>query len=359
MKFVDLSVDRTKPLQLSDLAIIRSNKFLSHEVPPGHPEHSGRLSAIHEHLNRHPDLKNLKVLPLVSALDADLRKVHSDSMIDSLARLKGREGNVDADTYVSELSVETALEAVGTTAEMARQIWRGEIRRGFSLVRPPGHHATPTRAMGFCLYNNVVVAAAAVLSEKPDARLAIIDFDLHHGNGTQDFFYDNPNVLFISSHRFPFYPGTGELGEIGVGRGKGTTINLPIADRLETKFFEGLYSGIVLNMLKEFRPEMILVSAGFDGHEEDPMYGFRISDEGYALLSASLIEAAEESAKGRILFCLEGGYEPQALARSVIRVLETMAVYPRKPAGLSVSGDDHPLLARFRSFHRALFPQLG
>ncbi len=313
-----------------DVALVRSPEFLKHASLSSHPENPERLLAIHKWFEPGAAYANLPVLGLSLAGQQDLRRVHAREMVERLFSARGSRGVFDPDTYFAAPSVDTALTAAGSTLSLALEIWKGTYRRGFSLVRPPGHHATDSRIMGFCLVNNVAVAAAGILNEAPQARVAIVDFDLHHGNGTQDIFYDNPQVMFVSSHRFPFYPGTGASTERGRGKGLGATVNFPLAERFGPDFFLRLYADIALPLVDRFAPDIILVSAGFDGHERDPMDGFRMTSAAYGDLAERLIALAEKR-NGKILFCLEGGYDPEALRESVGEVLAKLVECPRKP----------------------------
>jgi len=298
--------------------------LLAHRPPHEHAEHPGRLSSILTLFEPGAALEHYPRLSARESTEAELLRVHAAAMVKLLMENRGASGWLDADTYFSPESTRAALLAAGGTIELALKIWRGELDRGFSLVRPPGHHATPQRAMGFCLLNNVALAARAILEESPQARIAIVDFDLHHGNGSQDSFYENPNVLFLSSHRFPFYPGTGNVDEVGVKKGVGTTLNFPLSRAYGREIFFPLYGGIASAVLKTFRPDILLVSAGFDGHERDPMEGFSLTTEDYGVLARMLIASAQETT-GKILFVLEGGYHPGALRDSVKEVLVEMA----------------------------------
>jgi acetoin utilization deacetylase AcuC-like enzyme len=295
-----------------------------------------------------------------TATAEELRLRHTAEMIETLWAARGGTGWFDADTYYGPRSVDVALAAAGATLDLALAIWRGELRRGFSLVRPPGHHATASRPMGFCLINQISLAVAAIRNEKPGVRVAVVDFDLHHGNGTQDLFYQDPDVLVLSSHRYPFYPGSGAMGEIGAGRGRGTTVNFPLSERFGDDFFTTLYGQVALPIVEQFRPEMILVSAGFDGHQRDPMRGFSLSTAFYRDLSEQLIALAEKVCGGRILFCLEGGYNIQALADSVEQVLSRLGECPRGPFEPRRSpGGDFARLSELHAFYRPIFPFLG
>jgi acetoin utilization deacetylase AcuC-like enzyme len=287
-----------------------------------------------------------------------LADIHGNSVIETLDAAKGSSGWIDADTYYTRKSVDTAWLAVGACRELALDIWNGRHRRGFAICRPPGHHATLRRSMGFCLLNNIAIAAKAILTESPQARIAIVDYDLHHGNGTQEAFYLNPNVLFVSSHRFPFYPGTGHFTEVGESTAKGTTINLPLPKAYDDRFFFSLYETIVLPVLREFRPEMILISAGFDGHEADPMQGFSLTTQGYRTLSERLVSVAEEVSDGKILFVLEGGYNPAALTQSIDSVVGALQELPRQAFAIPPSGQNDPVIDRLQRYFAPYFPSV-
>jgi acetoin utilization deacetylase AcuC-like enzyme len=338
-----------------DLILVRSSVFLDHQTPGGHPESSARMAAILELFGG----SEFGAIPTVvprAAGEAELLRSHAGDMICRLQMAEGNRGYFDGDTAYSERSVATALLAAGSTLEAALRIYRGEARRGFSLVRPPGHHAVRDRPMGFCFFNNVAVAVAAILAEAPSARVAVVDFDLHHGNGTQEAFYDDPNVLFISSHRFPYYPGTGSIDEIGDGRGRGTTLNFPMGKAYGDSVFLELYRDVVVRALTQFKADILLVSAGFDGHREDPMQGFDISSATFGLIAESLIHAAEIS-NGKILFVLEGGYNPLAQKQSIAEVLRKMQTLPRRRFDLSVvkHENQNAVVEKFRNLADSLF----
>ncbi len=344
-----------------DIGIVLSKKFLDHRLkdqePASHPEHPGRIEPLFELFSQGP-FKELSVIEPVAAKEQLLLRVHTKELLDRLSLAAGKSGWIDSDTYYGPRSVETALLAAGSSVELALRIWTGQYRRGFSLVRPPGHHATPSRSMGFCFLNNVALCAAAILEENPNARLAIVDFDLHHGNGSQDAFYSNPNVLFLSSHRFPFYPGTGDLKENGEGKGRGTSVNFPLDRSFGDDVFYALYGEIVFPILKEFCADMILVSAGFDGHYLDPMQGFQLSTEAFAVM-ADILMAAAEANSGKILFCLEGGYNVKAVAESVRTVTRRLMEFPRlskDPVVPEVSGS--AIVDKFRDYYLPFFPAL-
>lgn len=332
---------------MQDLLLVRDPLFLKHTIDEDHVENATRLSTILELFEERPEWKKIPTLTPKPISELAATRLHSKELFRQLLERRNQEGWLDPDTYFGKDSIEVALSAAGAAVDAALEIWKGDKRRGFVLVRPPGHHATPTRAMGFCLLNNVALAAAAIRAESPQARVAIVDFDLHHGNGTQDAFYATEEVLFISSHRYPFYPGSGSVKEMGEGKGKGTTVNYPLAERFDSNFFISLYGQLVAEKIRAFQPDFILVSAGYDGHTEDPMYGFRINTDGYAKLTEILLSLAEER-NGKILFCLEGGYNPVALKDSVAATIEKMISFPREKKAPQIKISEYPEWKLFR-----------
>jgi len=237
-----------------------------------------------------------------------------------VAATKGRTVRFDADTQAGPRSYEAALLAAGAVVDAVDRVIGGDLHRAFCAVRPPGHHAPPDRVMGFCLFNNVAVAAAHAL-HRGLSRVMIVDYDVHHGNGTQDIFYDDPRVLYVSSHAYPFYPGTGALGEVGEGSGRGFTVNLPLPDGLGDEDYVWLYRNLVLPIGRAFAPELVLVSAGFDAHRGDPLAGMDLTDRGYGALTAICGEIAAVAGQGRMVVALEGGYLLPAIAASTAAVV--------------------------------------
>jgi len=342
-----------------DIVLVRDPVFLKHRADEPHVEGPQRLLPI---LKLFED-PVLAAIPHFSPRELNPEialKVHQRTLWEVLQSLRGKSGWIDPDTYYGKESVQTASLAAGAAVEAAEKIVAGDYRRGFVMIRPPGHHATPSRAMGFCLFNNVALAAHAILTLRPNAKVAIVDFDLHHGNGTQDAFYDDSRVLFLSSHRYPYYPGTGALPEVGIGKGKGLTINFPLDRPYGDDCLLSVYGQIVMPMLKAFGPDFILVSAGYDGHRNDPMAGLTLSTEAYEKMTQMLIAAAEMTT-GKILFCLEGGYNPDALAESVRASLRALVESPRAafPVGWSSRGEEPQLLERFTAFHKPFFPEIA
>ena len=238
----------------------------------------------------------------------ELLRVHSAAYLDAIDRCSGRAVMLDPDTFTSPESVEIATLAAGAAVQAAEHAI-ADGSAAFALVRPPGHHAERDRAMGFCLYNNVSVAAAAAIAHGL-GRVAVVDIDVHHGNGTQWMFYDDDRVLYVSTHQYPFYPGTGAANEIGTGKGTGFTLNVPLEMGAIDSDYDLVYRTAIIPVLKEFRPELLLVSAGFDAHERDPLASMRVTTEGYASLVRRLIQICTN---GSIAFVTEGGYDLTAV----------------------------------------------
>ena len=319
------------------LGLLIDDIFLLHEPGSRHPESPARLKAIRETLEASGAMERwYRVHPRPAHLD-ELELVHHPSLLEHVERASRRApAYLDPDTVVSSDSYRTALFAAGGVLECTDAVCTGRVRRAFAFVRPPGHHAEPDKAMGFCLFNNVALAAAYARIEHKLDRVAIIDFDLHHGNGTQACFYDNPHVLYISSHQFPFYPGTGNYHEVGVRGGAGYTVNFPLPEGSGDESMVPVYSKIVGPILEQYRPQLILVSAGFDAHFKDPLGGLKVTPAGFASVAASLIRAADTCCGGKICFVLEGGYSLEALQACTRAVMEQMeSGRPERPGPIT------------------------
>jgi acetoin utilization deacetylase AcuC-like enzyme len=297
------------------VTIIRDESFASHEPGPDHPECPERLASIDKALQTAP--LDLIEKPARRASFDELCAAHDSGYVERIFKLDGKSHRLDPDTKTSPGSVNAALHAAGASIDLAIQVARGDAPPGMAMVRPPGHHATKNNAMGFCLFNNIGVAAAALKSEGLAGRIAIYDFDVHHGNGTQDIFYSDPDVYYMSTHQSPFFPGTGKESERGRGEGEGKTLNIPFPAGVGDEVILEATDRVFAPILRKFRPDMILISAGFDSSEHDTVGQFKITDAGFSKLALRWRDLAEELCEGRIAAALEGGYNLEQLGNSV------------------------------------------
>lgn len=302
------------------LTLITSDRFADHTTPPGHPERVERAEVMQVIASRFR-AGGGRVLDPRSATDEDLARVHTRDHIAAMVALRGRAVKIDEDTFTSPESEEIArLGAGAALTAVDEALDGGPNARALALVRPPGHHAEADRAMGFCLYNNVAVGAAYARSRGVE-RVAIVDYDVHHGNGTQWIFYSDPSVLFLSSHQYPYYPGTGAETERGKGAGEGYTLNLPLDIGMGDADVEDRYARVAFPRIREFRPQLLMVSAGFDAHEADPLGQIRMTTAGFQRLTASLVALAGELCHGRMVLVTEGGYDTHALGECLDAVI--------------------------------------
>jgi len=315
-----------------------------------YPEHPGRVTAIRDLLLKDP-IEGVRFGPGRAATSEELGRVHTSAYLKDIYALRGKNAWLDLDTTaVSPGSVEAAEVAAGTAIAAVEAVVNGEASSAFALVRPPGHHAEPVRARGFCLFNNVAVAAAHAQAELGCERVLILDWDAHHGNGTQDIFWADPDVLFFDIHRgSPFYPGSGALEDIGVGLGEGATVNVPLPGGTGDDVYLKVIRELLAPVVAHFKPDLILVSAGFDAHRYD--LALNVTYEGFAAMTAEVQALADQYCSGHLAFVLEGGYNTESLSLGVHSVLKTLAgVSPEEPV---VCG-----LAEFESaleFHRDAF----
>jgi acetoin utilization deacetylase AcuC-like enzyme len=346
------------------VTLFTSSRFSDHLTPPGHPERVERfevMQAIASEFRK----EGGEVREPRPATREELARVHQPDYIGLIAETAGRATALDADTFTSPdtyevacLAAGAAISAVDFVLEVPPEPLRGSRppsagpgtrpggTRAMAMVRPPGHHAEADRAMGFCFFNNIAVAAAHARARGLQ-RVAIVDYDVHHGNGTQWSFYTDESVLFVSSHQFPYYPGTGSATEIGTGRGTGFTVNLPLAAGATDADYELVYSRVAIPALGQFKPELILISAGYDAYIDDPLGGMRLSSECFGRLTSMIVAVADDVCDGRVVAVTEGGYNLQGLAdglRETIAALDTVDV-GRGPDMVRATAGDEPVTA--------------
>ena len=320
------------------VALVSDATLLDHQPGPGHPERPDRLRAITTLLDARPVAGSAWIPPRV-ATRAEVRRVHDEAHVAHIDGARGKTAQLDPDTGVSPGSVDAAYLAAGAGLAAVEQVFTGESRRAFALVRPPGHHAEAHAAMGFCLFNNVAVAAAHARTLGAE-RVMIIDWDVHHGNGTQHAFYNRDDVLFISLHQHPFYPGTGLASLTGSGAGEGHNVNVPFSPGRENGDYAAVFDRLIGPIAARFEPDLVLVSAGFDAHRDDPLGDMRLTEDGYATMAAAVAAVADRHAQGRLALLLEGGYDLGALSRSVRAVIEVLAgATPPAPVAPTRAGE--------------------
>ena len=306
-----------------EMAVLEDTRFRDHRGPSGHPERPARLAAVDAAVAARAD-ELTRLAPRVATTDEILR-IHSRGHLDKIARsVRNAPAQLDPDTYVSSESLEVARLAAGGTTDLALRVARRELATGLAAVRPPGHHAESDRAMGFCLFNNVAIAARALQHEAGVERILILDWDVHHGNGTQHSFETDPSILYASIHQFPFYPGTGAAGESGIGQGEGFTLNVPLPAGCGDVEYVGVMQRLIAPAAEAFEPEVILISCGFDAHHDDPLAGMNVTGVGFQTMTSIVRALADDLCGGRLAFILEGGYAESGLRDGVDAVLATM-----------------------------------
>ncbi|MCR4321433.1 MAG: histone deacetylase [Candidatus Brocadiaceae bacterium] len=289
--------------------LIYDNIFLQHDTGYGHPENAKRLENTVKYLRSSGCWDELRVERPRAASVKEIGLVHPQTYIETIKQTANTCGGwLDGDTIVSGASYDAAVHAAGAPLTAIDLIMKGEDKNGFCLVRPPGHHATPARGMGFCLFNNVAIAAKYLQLKYHLEKILIVDWDVHHGNGTQDAFYNDPTVLYFSMHRYPFYPGSGRKEEDGQGKGKGFNINMPLSlDTMPDRYIE-IFTDVIEQRVNQFVPEFIIISAGFDIYKKDPIGGLNMEIKDFGTLTEIVMKSAERHCNGRIVSCLEGGY---------------------------------------------------
>jgi acetoin utilization deacetylase AcuC-like enzyme len=306
-----------------NVGIVRHEIYLEHITDSYHPENPDRLKYVYSMLDTTDKDGIVYVTPRM-ATHEEIALVHDLHYIESIASTKGKERRLDPDTTASPGTYEASCMAAGGVLELADKLVAGEIDSGFALVRPPGHHAERNRAMGFCIFNNIAVGARYLEKKHKLSRILIVDFDLHHGNGTQHSFYRDSKILYFSAHQYPYYPGTGWYDEVGEGEGKGYTVNVPLSYGMGDSDYAYIFEDLLAPVADSYKPEMVLVSAGFDTYYHDPLGGMKVTEEGFASMTRILLDIANKHCGGKTLIALEGGYDLKGLASSVKAVILEM-----------------------------------
>jgi len=308
---------------------ITDTSYLSHQTGDFHPETPKRLSAIRDHIENTGIASFLKFVTPTHYQDIGkwITKIHHPSYYQSLYQKTPKQGLsfLDPDTPISPLSMQAAEMAVSGVLTAIDEVMAGRLQNAFCAIRPPGHHAEANHAMGFCIFNNVAIGARYLQEKYRLARIFIIDWDVHHGNGTQNSFYADPTVFYFSTHQYPFYPGTGSEKEIGIDDGEGFTVNCPLSVGAGDRELLNRFNKELANAVAKFKPDFILISAGFDAHQDDPLASLLVTDKGFSEMTLIVKELASTYCGGRVISCLEGGYDFSALARAVGKHLTVLA----------------------------------
>ena len=312
---------------MSRTGIVKDQRYLEHVMDVGHPESPERLKVMYQMLEEKEMKEIIEVVKPRAATREELEMVHSPKYIDLIASTAGKPYyRLDMDTSTCAKSYEAALFAAGGLLELIKAVMEGKPNNGFAMVRPPGHHAERDRAMGFCLFNNVAIGAYYALKNFSLERILIADWDVHHGNGTQNSFYEDSRVLYFSTHRYGFfYPGTGAATEVGRGKGEGFNVNVPLSTGGNDSDYGNIFEKILKPIALEYQPQLVLVSAGFDTHCDDPLGGMEVTEKGFARMTQILMEIADTTAQGKLAITLEGGYDVSGQSRSVKAVLKELA----------------------------------
>jgi acetoin utilization deacetylase AcuC-like enzyme len=330
--------------------IVKDAMYLRHEMGAYHPESPKRLEVIYSLLEEIIPFLNVMNIPVRNAIIEEIARIHDERYVDHIASTSGKEETfLDPDTSACAHSWDAAACAVGGLCNLIDAVMDGSVRNGFAFVRPPGHHAERRRAMGFCFFNNIAVAARHAMHRHNLKKIAIVDWDLHHGNGTQNSFYEDPDVLFFSVHQYPHYPGSGGIREIGHGSGEGFTVNIPLTAGAGDAEYNAVFHLIIAPIMELYKPEMILVSAGFDAHCRDPLGGMNVTEDGYEQMLQILMHLAAEFCDHRLVLALEGGYDLIALRESVARIMSVLSIYDPDTTPLPLAPNLEEMNSSFRN----------
>lgn len=321
---------------MGDAALYFDPIYEEHLTGSGHPERPERLPVAMSALEVSGLLESVEVCSPRDASTDEIQLVHESRYVEQVRQVaEAGGGHLDMDTALSEASYRAALRAAGALVESVDRCLAGELDSSFCMVRPPGHHALPGRGMGFCLFNNVAIGARYALLEKGLERVMIVDWDAHHGNGTQDTFYEDPEVLYVSLHQYPHYPGSGWVDEVGKGKGRGYTVNLPFPPGTGEEEYMRAFADVIMPAGRRFAPDIVMVSAGYDSHAADLLCQMRLVDSSYRKMTDFLVELAGECCGGRLIMTLEGGYNLNAQAHSIVQTVAGLS-------GADIPGEDGP-----------------
>lgn len=310
---------------MASVAILRDDIFQKHSNGPGHPESAARLQAINSMLAQYPSFSKLGEINPRNATEEEITWVHNGDYLLALEQTRNRAFSyIDPDTAANQYTFEAALRAAGGTCEAVKSVIDNTFDTAFALVRPPGHHAERDQALGFCFFNNVAIGAEYALRQAGKKRVFIFDWDVHHGNGTMHSFYNTSAVLYASIHQFPCYPGTGRISETGRDSGKGYTVNIPLPPGLGDTEYRCVFDLVILPVLKEYDPDLVLVSCGFDAHEADPLASMYLSSDMYGEMTQKLVATVSGLKNCSLALVLEGGYSPTALSEGSASVLDAL-----------------------------------
>jgi acetoin utilization deacetylase AcuC-like enzyme len=347
---------------MSSTAVFYDPIYMEHDTGHGHPERPERLQTTMQMLEGVGLAEKVRIISPRDASVEEIALVHPRSYIEKVKGLAESGGGwLDPDTHIGVRSYDAALKSTGAVLEGLERIFSGDIDNAFCLVRPPGHHATAERGMGFCLFNNNAVAARFAMQEFGVSRIFILDWDAHHGNGLQDIFYDDDKVLYVSLHQYPHYPGTGSTGEVGIGAGEGYTVNFPLPARTGEEVYLAAFDQVILPIARAYQPELVLISAGYDGHFSDLLCSMLLRGHSYAEMAIRLKDLAEEFCGGKMMAALEGGYDLVGIAISMTDTIAVMAgedirveedvdsetIYPSSRRGMEIVESTREALSQY------------